>query len=364
MFHLARWRACGQQWLQLQRTSQQLRHSSSSASSPLLERFQADLTTRRIPLFYDYLSPQPSHLLDLSVGEFLSKNNASSALPSVREAKPMPIGHHLVYFPPQVRCSQLLPDGTDILHYPGPPFNRRMWAGGWVRFYGEGGGPRLNGQRAVCLEGIRDVTIRGKNGEEKVFVGLERRVATVSEGEDEQSIRDRVWTEHEDQQGDAVVVEKRNLVFMRDKTPEQVKVDREGVGRQRSVVKAPTDPAFSHIVVPTRSLLFRFSALTFNAHSIHLDRAYAQNVEGYGDVLVHGPLTLMLMLTAFQNYVSQRGLSVESIEYRNLAPLLVQQQMKICGKQKRGTNTDAWDIWIEGGQGGLAVKGTIQTRSI
>ena len=44
--------------------------------------------------------------------------------------------------------------------------------------------------------------------------------------------------------------------------------------------------------------LFRFSALTFNAHRIHLDDDFARNVEGYRDVLVHGTLTAALLLDA------------------------------------------------------------------
>ena len=42
-------------------------------------------------------------------------------------------------------------------------------------------------------------------------------------------------------------------------------------------------------------LLFRFSALTFNAHRIHYDHPYATGVEGYPDLVVHGPLTAILL---------------------------------------------------------------------
>jgi 3-methylfumaryl-CoA hydratase len=38
------------------------------------------------------------------------------------------------------------------------------------------------------------------------------------------------------------------------------------------------------------TLLFRFSALTYNAHRIHYDRDYAMSVEGYPGLVVHGPL--------------------------------------------------------------------------
>ena len=50
------------------------------------------------------------------------------------------------------------------------------------------------------------------------------------------------------------------------------------------------------MVVPDTRLLFRFSALTFNAHRIHYDRAYAMSEEGYPGLVVHGPLTALLLM--------------------------------------------------------------------
>ena len=49
-------------------------------------------------------------------------------------------------------------------------------------------------------------------------------------------------------------------------------------------------------VSPT--LLFRFSALTYNAHRIHYDRDYARDVEGYPGLLTHGPLQALAMAEA------------------------------------------------------------------
>ncbi len=48
-------------------------------------------------------------------------------------------------------------------------------------------------------------------------------------------------------------------------------------------------------VVVDPVLLFRFSALTYNAHRIHYDRDYARQVEGYPGLVVHGPLQALLM---------------------------------------------------------------------
>lgn len=212
-------------------------------SSSLSDRFHQDLTTRQLPLIYDYLSPQPSHLLNLSLVGYIpelesqtSLGDDGGVLPLISSPSRMAVGHHLVYFPPQVTLSQLLPDGTDVLHTPGEPFNRRMWAGGRVRFPQQGG-PLLDGRRAVCIEGIRDVKVKGLSGEEKIFVSIERRVATVGEQETEEEIRSRVWQAGEEDFGDAEIIEKRDLVFLREKTPEQLENDKASFSKGGRIVK-------------------------------------------------------------------------------------------------------------------------------
>ena len=55
-------------------------------------------------------------------------------------------------------------------------------------------------------------------------------------------------------------------------------------------------PRGSAIVQPDDVLLFRYSALTFNAHRIHYDRRYATEVEGYPGLVVHGPLIATLLM--------------------------------------------------------------------
>lgn len=53
---------------------------------------------------------------------------------------------------------------------------------------------------------------------------------------------------------------------------------------------------------------------------------------------------------------------VESIEYRNLAPLYCDEEMRICGREKKTLqNGSIYDLWIEGPTGGVAVKGTVYT---
>ena len=45
-------------------------------------------------------------------------------------------------------------------------------------------------------------------------------------------------------------------------------------------------PDFTFDYFPSPTTLFRFSALTFNGHYIHLDKEYAQKSEGYPGTLV------------------------------------------------------------------------------
>ena len=72
------------------------------------------------------------------------------------------------------------------------------------------------------------------------------------------------------------------------------------------------------------ALLFRFSALTYNAHRIHYDRDFAIS-EGHPDLLVHGPLQALLMTEALR----RAGVSFQDVQfsYRLVAPALARQRI-------------------------------------
>lgn len=72
------------------------------------------------------------------------------------------------------------------------------------------------------------------------------------------------------------LTEQRNLVYLLENP------------RPTKVIKRNLSPDFQSIFRPTTIDLFRFSALTYNSHMIHYDLNYAQNEEGYSNVLVHG----------------------------------------------------------------------------
>ncbi|KAL4787775.1 hypothetical protein BJX76DRAFT_317620 [Aspergillus varians] len=324
-------------------------------------RLSQELTCRQLPFFFDYLHPQPSHLLDLTLTDLFPELDSSSqtqaTLPTIARPLQLPPAHHLVYFPPQVPLSQLLADGTDTLHSPGAPFNRRLWAGGRLKLAATNK-LLLDGSRAVCIERIRDVIVKGQPGEEKIIVKIERQIGTVGEEEIGSGIKERIWSDGEDMSAHASVIENRDLVFMRDKTTDQLDQDKAKFSQASRIVKSPTNPEFRYQIKPTKALLFRFSALTFNAHLIHLDNGYTRDVEGYRNLLVHGPLTLTLLLTALRHHLYGKGLAIRDIDYKNLTPLYVEEEFTICGKPKL-TRDATWEVWIEGKDGGVAVRGTV-----
>jgi 3-methylfumaryl-CoA hydratase len=71
-------------------------------------------------------------------------------------------------------------------------------------------------------------------------------------------------------------------------------------------------------LVPDTRLLFRFSALTFNAHRIHYDRPYAMQEEGYPGLVVHGPLTAVLLADLVEH---QLGQPLGAFRFRGVRPL-------------------------------------------
>ena len=79
-----------------------------------------------------------------------------------------------------------------------------------------------------------------------------------------------------------------------------------------------------HSLAPGETLLFRYSALTFNSHRIHYDYPYATGEEGYRGLVVHGPLTATLLLGLAQRELGDNAL--KSFAFRGLTP-------GICGEE-------------------------------
>ena len=79
-------------------------------------------------------------------------------------------------------------------------------------------------------------------------------------------------------------------------------------------------------ITPDPVLLFRYSALTFNGHRIHYDRPYATGVEGYDDLVVHGPMQATWMLNLAARVL---GACPSAFTYRGVSPLTCGQAIRV-----------------------------------
>ena len=295
-----------------------------------LAHLRSGLTSRPYAVTTDCPTHIPSNLLHKTLFDFLPKSYHDALYKKRTSTASVPPGYHLIHFPPSDPLSALQSDGTDPAHSPGEPFNRRMWAGGFMHFYRN---LPCDCRHRECVENIENVEIKGKEGEEKIFVLLKRVIA--------------------DERSKPIILEGRTLVFMHDRPVDAP------VTTPRNI-KPPIGPDYSHTLTPSAGLLFRFSALTFNAHRIHLDKQYCQDVEGHRNLIFHGPLSVVFMLDMLQGYLGESGEEIERIEYRNLAPLYAEEHLKVCGKKK---SPGEYEVWVEGPEGGLAVKGLVKTET-
>ena len=103
---------------------------------------------------------------------------------------------------------------------------------------------------------------------------------------------------------------------------------------------APTDEQFSRAITPDPMLLFRYSALTFNAHRIHYDRSYVTEVESYPGLIVHGPLIATLLVDLLRRELPDATL--KQFEFKAASPLFDIRPFAICGKHEVDRGVALW----------------------
>ena len=111
-----------------------------------------------------------------------------------------------------------------------------------------------------------------------------------------------------------------------------------------SPAAVPSDAAqaadFERSVVPDSVLLFRYSALTFNAHRIHYDLPYATQVEGYPSLVVHGPLTATLLLDLLLRQRTE--VRLRRLSLRAQRPLFAGQALTLYGRWQGQHGATLW----------------------
>jgi hypothetical protein len=212
------------------------RHLTTTTKSIPTSTLSTTLQSRQFPTLYEHLTPTSASKLAISLSSHLppsylpyldSLSASSTPQSSTQDSLHLPPSFHLVYFNPALAESTLLPDGTDPAQSPGAPFVRRMWAGGSLHFSGTP--VRLDGARHACVERISGVTVKGgpAEGQEKVFVTIERRIGR-EDGERDGQVRMRLAGEI-GELGGAEVVEERNIVFLRERTGKELERAREAM---------------------------------------------------------------------------------------------------------------------------------------
>lgn len=228
----------------------------------------------------------------------------------IGEGDPLPLGWHWFYFKQPIRASKLGADGHERRgdFMPEVDLPRRMWAGGTLRSLA----PVRIGERAELRSRVSGVEEkRGKSGR-LVFVTVGQ---TVVQG-------GRVSVEEEQ----VIVyrgVEKRSAARSDGDSPSAPAAD-PAPGASRGA-------SWRETFLPTAVTLFQFSALTHNAHRIHYDHPYATEVEGYPGLLVHGPLTALLLLDAAARHGTE---PVTRFRYRALAPLYADRLITLVGREE------------------------------
>lgn len=210
------------------------------------------------------------------------------------DGAPLPPLWHWMAFAPAVGATGLGRDGHPALGGFLPPVGerRRMWAGGRLTF----GPPLRIGEPLARRSEIVAIAEKAGASGTMVFVTVAHRV-TGADG----------WVE-----------EVQDIVYVA--MPERFSPP----SPQAPATGAEWSVGFD--AGPTR--LFRFSALTFNGHRIHYDLPYAQEVEKYPGLVVHGPLQAVLMV---EHARARAGALPAAFRYRGLRPLFPGDAPQVVG---------------------------------
>ena len=213
--------------------------------------------------------------------------------PKLLDRGALPLPWHWACFRPEVATADLGDDGHPRRRPEMAAFPQRMWVGG-----------RIRETRALVV---------GDSA---------KRSSRLSAAEPKEGSTGRFWlvtVEHTiTQDGEVCIEEEQDLVL-----------------REPSAAAAPgpdadAPPVADWVVSQTADaiLLFRYSALTFNAHRIHYDEPYATGVEGYPDLVVQGPLTATLLCELAR---VRSGRSVRGLSFRARVPLFANRNFWLTG---------------------------------
>ena len=238
-----------------------------------------------------------------------------------RDGDPAPLGFHWTLAPQLARESELGPDGHPRRggFLPPIPLPRRLWAGSRVTFHQ----PLRVGEQVERESTITAIEQKQGKSSALVFVTVRHRF-TSNDG--------------------VAIEEEQDLVY---REPPQG-----GQAASAAEANGAHGAAWQRTVHPTETLLFRYSALTFNGHRIHYDRRYATSVEGYAGLVVHGPLIATLLLELLE--VQMPAERIERFQFKATRPTFDTSDFQICGAP--GSSADHSLLWSTDNVGARAVE--------
>ena len=253
----------------------------------------------------------------LEIG-LLNRIGAFFELPSAfSRGDPIPETWHWCFFHVPRAQAELGHDGHPRTGGFLPPFElpRRMWGGSRLHFHR----PLVAGEAAEKISRIASVDLkRGKSG----TLGL-------------------VTVEHRITQGGNLCrTEEQDIIYREAATAANAAL---------TLVDCPDGSENTREVAPDPVMLFRYSALTYNAHRIHYDRSYAQSEEGYAGLVVHGQLTASF-LADFARQL-RNGAPLQSFSFRGTSPLFDGEVFHLHAKAE----PDALRLWAQRPDGGMAM---------
>lgn len=242
--------------------------------------------------------------------------------PAPREGDPLPPLWHWLYFLPHHRESEIGPDGHARRggFLPPIPLPRRMWAGGRLTFHA----PLHVGEAIVRESQIVDVVHKEGRTGPLAFVVV-RHTISGERG--------------------VAIVEEHDIVYRPAPRNDEA---------ETATKRAPVDATWSREIHPDAVLLFRYSALTFNAHRIHYDRRYASEVEHYPGLVVHGPLIATLLVELLRHAVPHARIA--AFAFRATHPLFDGEPFFVRGRPV--PDAASVRLWAANPHGALAMDAT------
>ena len=259
----------------------------TTAADSGLARFVADWKPEPV-VEHDDLAPQKATQLasTLNLDEAFAADDA------------VPVPWHWIYFPDWPAGSELGADGhpRDGHFLPPIPNRRRMFAGSRI----EVSTPLRLGVATTKTSSLAKVAEKTGRTGEMLFVTIRS----------------------EYHQNDVLcVVEEQNLVY-RSETGASRPFARNTEALEESSAEWSLEPTVDE------AMLFRFSALTSNAHRIHYDHPYTTSVEGYPGLVVHGPLLAVYMA----HLARMNGKALSQFEFRLQAPVILGDAFRAEGR--------------------------------